>query len=172
MDGTFLTSSFDFCAAHRLMGYPGKCVRLHGHNYHLEIEVWTHKIGDDGMVIDAARLKQIVGTWIESHWDHGAILQAGDPLIHALREIPAQKICDIKNTPTAENLALLLADEVLPKLLASTTCFCTRVSLWETPKVMAEVRRTFPRKPNPNRPEKAERNKELLETAKEKGRRP
>ena len=41
-----------FEAAHRVVGYPGKCDRLHGHNWVVEAAVCGTELDDLGMMID------------------------------------------------------------------------------------------------------------------------
>ena len=46
-----------FAAAHRLVGYKGKCEELHGHNFTVEVCVAGQELQDDGMLIDFTVLK-------------------------------------------------------------------------------------------------------------------
>ena len=41
-----------FEAAHRLVDYPGKCNRLHGHSWTVEMSVSGDKLDNIGMVAD------------------------------------------------------------------------------------------------------------------------
>ena len=50
-----------FAAAHRLVGYKGKCEELHGHNFAVEVCVAGNELQEDGMLIDFAVLKQHLG---------------------------------------------------------------------------------------------------------------
>jgi len=47
-----------FSAAHRLMGSGGKCENMHGHNFRVELMVGGNNLGDTGMLIDFADLKE------------------------------------------------------------------------------------------------------------------
>lgn len=58
-----------FEAAHCLPGYPGKCARLHGHNWTIEVCVASEELNELGMVIDFKVLKQYV-TDVTSIMDH------------------------------------------------------------------------------------------------------
>jgi 6-pyruvoyltetrahydropterin/6-carboxytetrahydropterin synthase len=46
-----------FAAAHRLIGYEGKCEDLHGHNFVVEAFFSGEKLGDDGLLVDFKILK-------------------------------------------------------------------------------------------------------------------
>ena len=41
-----------FEAAHRVVNYPGKCDRLHGHNWKVEAVVRGTKLDELGMLVD------------------------------------------------------------------------------------------------------------------------
>jgi 6-pyruvoyltetrahydropterin/6-carboxytetrahydropterin synthase len=47
----------DFAAAHFLKDYPGKCERLHGHNYKVRAWVKGSSLGPGGMLVDFGELK-------------------------------------------------------------------------------------------------------------------
>jgi 6-pyruvoyltetrahydropterin/6-carboxytetrahydropterin synthase len=70
---TAITVSMSFAAAHRLPEHEGKCFRLHGHTYGLEVTV----AGDpqdsgpaSGMVMDFADLRDRVNSLIIEKLDH------------------------------------------------------------------------------------------------------
>ncbi|MDD3846440.1 MAG: 6-carboxytetrahydropterin synthase QueD [Syntrophorhabdaceae bacterium] len=46
-----------FAAAHRLVGYKGKCEELHGHNFTVEVFISGDRLGDDGMLVDFQTIK-------------------------------------------------------------------------------------------------------------------
>jgi hypothetical protein len=50
-----------FSAAHYLEGYRGKCERVHGHTFHVEIEVVVRELDRTGIGIDFADLKKSPG---------------------------------------------------------------------------------------------------------------
>ena len=52
-----LTVKDSFSAAHQIDGYTGPCSRLHGHNYHVSIEVEANKLSELGWVMDFQILK-------------------------------------------------------------------------------------------------------------------
>lgn len=46
-----------FSSAHRLRDYKGKCEQLHGHNWKVEVVVYSKKLNNIGIVIDFKELK-------------------------------------------------------------------------------------------------------------------
>lgn len=52
-----------FDAAHRLPNYIGKCANLHGHTWHLEVELEHPEVDEkSGMLMDFTLLKKAVTT--------------------------------------------------------------------------------------------------------------
>ena len=47
----------DFCAAHFLQDYNGKCENLHGHNYKVYAHVCGKELDKGGMLLDFTKLK-------------------------------------------------------------------------------------------------------------------
>ena len=70
---TTITVALTFAAAHRLSQHEGKCSRLHGHTYGLEVTVQgtpqTSGPGK-GMVMDFAELRERVNRLIVEPLDH------------------------------------------------------------------------------------------------------
>ena len=50
-----------FSGAHRLRHLHGKCEKLHGHNWKIEISVVSNRLNKEGVVIDFNILKQKMG---------------------------------------------------------------------------------------------------------------
>ncbi len=96
---------FYFDAAHYLTEYKGKCERLHGHTYTLEVVVEDEQKGD-GMVIDFNELKKVVNEAIIDKLDHS-------------------NMNDFFDTPTSENIAKWIFDELSNRLRIHS------VKLWE-----------------------------------------
>ena len=113
-----------FCYGHRIRGHDGPCAHLHGHNARVEVEC-RGALDARGMVVDFARIKQVMNDWIDAHWDHRMILQEGDPLIGVLvaNEEPVHVL---DGPPTAENLAAHLFG-----VAAQAGLPVTAVHLWE-----------------------------------------
>lgn len=68
--------SMEFDAAHHLPMHEGRCSRIHGHTYRVEV-VLQGEPGDDGMIIDFYMLKKIVGRVIQEldHNNLNTVLQ-------------------------------------------------------------------------------------------------
>jgi 6-pyruvoyltetrahydropterin/6-carboxytetrahydropterin synthase len=75
---------FYFDSSHYLPDYKGKCERLHGHTYKLEVVI-EDAVREDGMVMDFNLLKKTVKEEVIEGLDH-------------------MKLNDVLDNPTAENI--------------------------------------------------------------------
>lgn len=119
-----LTKIFRFEAAHHLPGHRGKCARLHGHSYTLEVTlrgpIKQHEgASDDGMVMDFDDLSHVVKQAVIERLDH-----------QDLNEVTGIRT-------TAENLAHWVWDALLEAGLAETLLY--RICLWETTQGRIEI---------------------------------
>ena len=137
----YATRRITFSAAHRLLNHESKCRHLHGHNYELLVHATADgELDELGRVIDFGVLKQRIGEWIDTQWDHGAIVYETDSeLLAALRIISGQKIYVMNENTTAENMALHLLHDVMPRLMAGTGVQISKITLWETENCFVEV---------------------------------
>jgi len=113
-----LTIIAEFEAAHQLPDYPGKCCRLHGHNWKVEVTVSGNELNELGMIMDFKELKAEVGKVIDE-LDH-----------YYLNDLEAFKTMP----PTAENIAKYIYDT-----LAASTVFQQKINVrcvqvWESPR--------------------------------------
>jgi 6-pyruvoyltetrahydropterin/6-carboxytetrahydropterin synthase len=111
---------FSFEAAHSLPHHQGKCARVHGHSYLLEVAISgpLHRDGPArGMVEDFDALEALVTTEVVEPLDHRTL----NDLIH---------------NPTAEEIVLWAWRRLEPKL--STL---DELVLWETPTSRVVLRR-------------------------------
>lgn len=107
-----------FEAAHRLDGYNGKCSRLHGHSWTVEISVEGETLDEIGMVADFKTLK-------------AALMKVLDAMDHQyLNELPQ---FDGTN-PTAENLAKYIYEQLEFDEVFQSGCELKYVKVWESPK--------------------------------------
>ncbi len=121
-----VTREIEFCYGHRLLNYAGKCRHLHGHNGRAVITLEGPHLDPCGMLVDFGDIKQKVQHWIDENLDHNLLLCRQDPLLPVLRE-RGERVFEMENNPTAENIARLIFDHAreagLPVL---------EVILWET----------------------------------------
>lgn len=107
-----VVKEFTFDAAHNLIKYHGKCEKLHGHTYKLQIVVCGER-DEEGMVIDFVELKSIVEKEVLDVLDHSYIN-------------------DIVEQPSAENIAEWIYNKLEKKLFTERYSL-KEVRLWETP---------------------------------------
>lgn len=137
------TRRIEFDAAHRVMQHESKCKHLHGHRYAVEATFTAHTLDEKGRIIDFGVVRELLGNWIDSHWDHTTILCEKDlPLGEKIAAQTGQEIFYIPDNPTAENMAQYLVREVCPKLFAEHNATCTTLRLYETPNCYAEATAT------------------------------
>jgi 6-pyruvoyltetrahydropterin/6-carboxytetrahydropterin synthase len=129
-----VTREIRFCYGHRILGHEGKCRHLHGHNGRAVIVLEAPHLDALGMVVDFARIKQVVGGWVNDKLDHKMILRRDDPALAVLRQ-QGEPVFALDDNPTAEGLA---------KLIYDFTCEAgfpvVEVHLWETDDSYASYR--------------------------------
>ncbi len=81
-------------------------------------------------------MKERFGGWLDEHWDHAMILQAGDPLIEAM-DREGSRLYVVGCPPTAENLAEI-AFNAACNTLPLDQLTVERVRVYETPNCWAE----------------------------------
>jgi 6-pyruvoyltetrahydropterin/6-carboxytetrahydropterin synthase len=112
---------FRFEAAHALPFHPGKCARMHGHSYRLEVAirgpVRTRGPGR-GMIEDFENIERVVGERIVEALDH-------------------QTLNDFIENPTAERIVQWIWQRLERSLNG-----LDELVLWETPTACAVLRRT------------------------------
>ena len=129
-----VTRRFEFCAAHFLPDYEGKCKDLHGHNYVLEVEVghdiqnhydtpqrqdnWSY----EGTIVDFSELKHFVEVHVIDHIDH-----------KVLNDV----FSDSYMPPTAENMCRWIWDCLDDYQFKGKI---QRIRVWETSNCYAELR--------------------------------
>lgn len=105
-------------AAHRLYEYNGRCERLHGHNYKIEISVTASTLNHLGMILDFGQVKGVLGEALDTAWDHRTLLYDKDPLCAQLEELTKDgTVCPVPFNPTAENMACHLGTVLFPEAL-------------------------------------------------------
>lgn len=142
MSTVTITRRLEWDAMHRIPRHESKCAAYHGHRYVAEITCSAADLDALGRVIDFGVVKARVGGWIDTNWDHTAILMRGDPdpaiqAIAAANTGYGRPVYWLDTSPTAENIVIELA-KVAAGLLADSGVTVVRIRLWETPNGSAE----------------------------------
>lgn len=116
-----LTIIEEFEAAHRLPDYDGKCCRLHGHNWRVEVLVRGASLDDSGLLIDFKVLKSHVADVLMT-LDHYYLNET-----EAFAAVP----------PTAEHIAKYVCDSLSAKPTFSGRIKVHAVKVWESPRSCA-----------------------------------
>lgn len=116
-----LTIIEEFEAAHRLPDYDGKCCRLHGHNWRVEVSVRGTELDSSGLLIDFKILKAHV-TKVLLTLDHYYLNE-----IEAFAKIP----------PTAEHIAKYVYEMLAGQAAFSDKVKIHAVRVWESPRSCA-----------------------------------
>lgn len=95
-----ISAQAHYDAAHLLRNYEGKCARMHGHRYVVEVAVQAPEVGDQGMVYDFTDLKRHLRE-LAGRFDH-----------QNLNDIPP--FTEIEST--AENQARFFYEEIKKRL--------------------------------------------------------
>jgi 6-pyruvoyltetrahydropterin/6-carboxytetrahydropterin synthase len=124
-------------AAHFLVHYHGKCERLHGHRYVVDVAVQTSELNEAGIAFDFVDLKRELRALADS-LDH-----------QLLNELPQFEGVET----SAENQARWFYDELkkrLPEPLAGGLLYAR---VWETPTQWAQYGPAGSPLPTPRSPE-------------------
>lgn len=109
-----IESTFD--AAHKLDGYKGKCARLHGHTWKVEVFVTGEKLDEVGMLVDFEILKDRLKE-ISEKLDHS--------FLNDFKEI---------GNPTSENIA----GHIYRNLKIPKGVVLEKARVWESPSSWCE----------------------------------
>jgi 6-pyruvoyltetrahydropterin/6-carboxytetrahydropterin synthase len=107
-----VTQELHFCYGHRLLGHPGRCARLHGHNARVFVVLRADRVNANGMVIDFDAVEQVARGFLDEALDHRLLLQKGDPACAALSAI-GEPFVTLEVPPTAESLAQLIYEQLV-----------------------------------------------------------
>ena len=113
-----LTVKSEFEAAHRIENYPGKCERLHGHNWIVEAIVQGDTLNELGILVDFKILKSELNKVLDE-LDHQYLNEL---------EIFAGK------NPTAEIIAKEIYDNLSTAEIFSGNAKLKGVKVYESPK--------------------------------------
>jgi len=108
----FITA--DFSAAHQLREYKGKCERLHGHNWRVDLRLAGDRLDSEGLLLDFTEAKRILGEVLE-RFDH-RYLNEVDPFDRL--------------QPSSETIARVVAEAVAERLPGGVRV--VSVTAWES----------------------------------------
>ncbi|MGQ9570951.1 MAG: 6-carboxytetrahydropterin synthase QueD [Thermodesulfovibrionales bacterium] len=104
-----------FSAAHQLKGYMGKCERLHGHNWKVQVHIVAERLNEIDIAMDFHEIKRITNEIIA-------------PLDHnILNEI----FPFTEKNPSSENIAKWIYD-CLTKKIDDENIHVSAVTVWES----------------------------------------
>ena len=128
----YLTKEYKFCAAHRYWNDNWSQqkneevfqddIKLHGHNYHLEITVKGHINDESGFIVDIKKLNEIMFKYVINIFDHSQIE----------KEINWFK----GKQPSTENMVFFIWDQIEGNIPSGAILHC--VKLRETPTIFTE----------------------------------
>jgi len=102
-------------AAHQLREYEGRCEKLHGHNWKIEVHVTGQNLGPNGLLIDFKRVKEAAAKLLEE-LDH--------TFLNDLKPFSAVN-------PSSENIARYIY-ESLSRELNDGAVKVSKVTAWES----------------------------------------
>jgi 6-pyruvoyltetrahydropterin/6-carboxytetrahydropterin synthase len=118
-----IRKSFTFEAAHVLPHHPGKCARLHGHSYRLDVALdgALQATGPAaGMVEDFEVVSRVVKAAVIDELDH-------------------RSLNELMDNPTAENVLVWMWGRLVAELPQ-----LAELVLWETPRACAVMKKGDP----------------------------
>ena len=104
-----------FAAAHHLRNFRGKCEKLHGHNWRIEVCLKGDKLNDTGLLIDFKEVKEATDRILEE-LDHSY-----------LNELPKFK----DQNPSSENIAAYIFEKLSSKL-NNSQIKVNKITAWES----------------------------------------
>lgn len=149
-----ITRTVEFDAAHRLPLHHGKCRRLHGHTYTVDVTFEGSVLADDatdervprsdsGMVVDFKAVDYLLHEVFIDPWDHRTLLHKDDKFVAAIRLAEDAQTGDsvvaLDFWPTAERLAEYIGEELNRNMAAKRygPVVCVRVDVHESPRSIA-----------------------------------
>ncbi|MDA8172642.1 MAG: 6-carboxytetrahydropterin synthase QueD [Nitrospiraceae bacterium] len=109
-----LSVESSFAAAHQLRGHGGKCEKLHGHNWKVQVHVLAERLNDIDLAIDFHDLRRHLGECLA-------------PLDHSM-------LNDVfpftEKNPSSENIAKWVYDSMRKRLNGEV--HLSAVTVWES----------------------------------------
>jgi 6-pyruvoyltetrahydropterin/6-carboxytetrahydropterin synthase len=117
-----VTVQAHYDSAHYLRNYKGKCERLHGHRYVVELALATEQLDRAGLAFDFVDIKKYLRE-LADHLDH-----------NNLNDLPPFDTVE----PSAENQAKYFYDEMKRRLPPAMSEALLYAKVWETPTQWAQ----------------------------------
>ena len=128
----FITKQFKFCAAHKYWNKEWsedknheifeEDVKVHGHNYELDITLKGNINSESGFVINISKLKDVVNNYVMKFLDHSQIQKD----IEWFRN----------KQPSTENLVLFIWEQIVNRIPDGAQLH--KIKLRETPSIYTE----------------------------------
>lgn len=117
----------DIPFAHRQHNHNGHCALIHGHNWEFHFSFTAEQLDINGFVLDfGGEEMQALKKFVNDHFDHALVLNAGDPQLPFLRAMlvhatvaPLAKLTVVPSA-SCEGLAEWLFDNVGLQIRANT----------------------------------------------------
>ncbi|ASJ11103.1 6-carboxy-5,6,7,8-tetrahydropterin synthase [Thermococcus sp. P6] len=134
----------DFDSSHFLiLPYESKCLRIHGHTYNVDVEVWG-ELNENGMIFDFNHLSGLVKLldhrilvsreWVAGKDREKLVIERNGKRL----ELPGSEAVVLdKPNVTAEYIAEWFAERIAEK--AGDNVGRIRVRIWEDPRSYAEI---------------------------------
>jgi 6-pyruvoyltetrahydropterin/6-carboxytetrahydropterin synthase len=116
-----VTVQAHYDSAHFLRNYHGKCERLHGHRYVVELALTSETLDESGIAYDFVDVKRHLRD-LANELDH-----------NNLNDLPPFDVVE----PSAENQARFFYDELKRRLPQEMSEAVLYVKVWETPTQFA-----------------------------------
>lgn len=134
----------DFDSSHFLaLPYDSKCLRIHGHTYNVDVEIWGD-INENGMIFDFNHLSKLIKLldhrilvsedWVVEKRGGRVVVEKNGKRL----ELPEEEVV-VLNKPnvTAEYIAEWFAERIAEK--AGDNVKKILVKVWEDPRSYAQV---------------------------------
>ncbi len=128
----YITKQFKFCAAHKYWNENWSeeknkkifedDVKVHGHNYELDVTIKGDANPESGFIINISELKEIVNKYVINVLDHS--------------EIQNDVKWFIDKQPSTENLVIFIWQEIVSQIPKGAVLY--KIKLRETPTIYTE----------------------------------
>lgn len=131
------TRRLEFDAAHRVVNHESKCRNLHGHRYIADVTCAAEGLDELSRVIDFSVIKERVGGFVDTQWDHALLVNVADTELHELAVRSGWRVHVFHGNPTAETIAQVLHGTA-DVLLRGTGVSVVHVRVYETPNCWSD----------------------------------